>query len=144
MTLKKLFVLTLLIAALLFALPLALTMAPPFELPFKRQATQAKSNFQLTTINDSVSVPWAMAWLPNGDMLVTERRGRLLRLRGSEVIARVDGVPKVRAKGQGGLLDIALHPDFKTNQLVYFSYSDPTGGGGGNTAIARAKYSNDA
>lgn len=129
---KKLFVLTLLIVALLFARPFAV------------QTTQAKSNFQLITINDSVSVPWAIAWLPNGDMLVTERRGSLLRVRGSKVIARVDGVPKVRGKGQGGLLDIALHPDFKTNQLIYFSYSDPTGGGGANTAIARAKYSDDA
>lgn len=127
MILKKLFVLTLVITAI----------------PFVLQLNQASASYQLEPVVDGIKIPWAMAWLPNGDLLINERRGNMLRVRDGEVVAKIEGVPHVRAKGQGGLLDLALHPDFKTNQQIYFSYSDPTGGDGANTAIARAVLEED-
>jgi glucose/arabinose dehydrogenase len=87
-----------------------------------------------------------MAWLPNGDMLVTERPGRLRIVRkGKLVEAAVPGAPEVVARGQGGLLDVVLHPDFATNKLVYFSYSKKTAGDSvaATTAIARGTFEND-
>ncbi len=87
---------------------------------------------------------WAMAFLPNGDMLVTERPGRLRVVRDGAVVAEpVTGVPAVHAQGQGGLLDVVLHPDFAANNLIYFSYSKPVGDNS-TTAVARARYEDGA
>ncbi len=82
--------------------------------------------------------PWGLAFLPDGRLLVTERAGRL-RILGTDgkLSGPVLGVPQVRARGQGGLLDVALDPDFKTNRTIFLSYSEP-GGGGSSTAVARA------
>ena len=83
--------------------------------------------------------PWALAFLPDGRMLVTERPGRL-RIVGADgtISAPVRGVPAVYAQGQGGLLDVALDPAFGTNGLVYLSYAEP-GTGGAGTAVARGR-----
>ncbi len=87
---------------------------------------------------------WGMAFLPNGDMLVTERPGRIRLVRNGKLVEKVvSGGPVVHAKGQGGLLDVVLHPNFATNKLVYFSYSKPVGDNS-TTAIARGKFENDA
>lgn len=89
--------------------------------------------------------PWAMAFLPDGRLLVTERPGRLRLLDQSGAIrAVVSGVPEVVAEGQGGLLDIALDPDFQDNRWVYLSYAEPRGGRMAATAVARARLSADA
>jgi len=82
------------------------------------------------TVTDGLDHPWAMAFLPSGDMLVTERSGDLLRL-GSEgeLEARLAGVPPVDARNQGGLLDIALHPDFDETRWVYLTWSGECGTG---------------
>lgn len=82
--------------------------------------------------------PWGMAFLPDGRMLVTEREGRL-RILGldNKLSEPLAGVPEVAARGQGGLLDVALDPDFKTNRVIFFSYAEP-GPGGASTAFARA------
>lgn len=89
-----------------------------------------------------VKVPWGMVWLPDGDMLVTERRGELLRVREGKVVASVSGLPDVHVKGQGGLLDIELHPDHASNSWLYLTYSSPEGqGNGSNTALLRARLS---
>lgn len=66
-----------------------------------------------------------MAFLPNDEMLITERSGKLYRLTKDRQLINIDGVPEVLAEGQGGLLDITLHPDFVNNRLIYFSYSLP-------------------
>jgi aldose sugar dehydrogenase len=93
---------------------------------------------RLLQVVDGLDHPWAMAFLPDGDMLVTERPGRLLRV--SEGSARpVSGVPEVAAHGQGGLLDVALHPAFEENGLVYLTYSKPSPGSSGETATALAR-----
>ncbi len=83
--------------------------------------------------------PWGMAFLPDGRLLVTEREGRL-RILGTDkkLSAPIEGVPEVRARGQGGLLDVALDPDFRTNNLIWLSYAEP-GGDGASTAFVRAK-----
>lgn len=83
--------------------------------------------------------PWGLAFLPDGRMLVTERAGRL-RIVGKDgaVSEPVRGVPDVLADGQGGLLDVAIDPDFDENRLVYLSYAE-SGEGGAGTAVARGK-----
>jgi glucose/arabinose dehydrogenase len=87
-----------------------------------------------------------MAFLPEGDLLITERPGRLRILRDGRLLPDpVPGVPEVFARGQGGLLDIALHPDFASNRLVYLSYSKPVEGGGeSTTAVVRGRFEDDA
>lgn len=88
--------------------------------------------------------PWGMAFLPDGGMLVTERPGRLRRI---DAEGRLDprpiaGVPRVWARGQGGLLDVALAPDFATSRLVYLSYAAEIAGGAA-TRVARARLDED-
>ena len=81
--------------------------------------------------------PWSVAFLPDGRMLVTERQGRLRLVARDGRMADVDGVPPVWAVGQGGLLDVCLHPGFATNATIYLSYAAPSGGGA-TIRIARA------
>jgi aldose sugar dehydrogenase len=88
--------------------------------------------------------PWGLAFLPDGRMLVTERPGRLRIVSPDGALsAPVAGVPKVDARGQGGLLDVAVDPEFATNRLVYLSYSEP-GEGGNSTAVARGQLEGNA
>jgi glucose/arabinose dehydrogenase len=84
--------------------------------------------------------PWGMAFLPDGRVLVTERPGRM-RLIGKDgrLSPPLQGVPPVFASGQGGLLDVALSPDFASSGLIFFSYSEPRGQGNNGTTVARAK-----
>ncbi|WP_242693396.1 PQQ-dependent sugar dehydrogenase [Sabulibacter ruber] len=101
-----------------------------------------KVSFQLDTVITGLDVPWGMAFLPNGDMLVTERSGTLYRLTKDRQLQKVEGAPEVLAQGQGGLLDVELHPDFKKNNVVFLSYSAVKKEGGqtlSTTAIMRAK-----
>lgn len=93
-----------------------------------------------------LDIPWGMVFLPNGDMLITERKGQIRRVRDGELIEKpLDGVPEVYEHGQGGLMDIELHPNFEDNRLLYISYSTKEGpGSGGNTAIMRAKLDGNA
>ena len=100
-------------------------------------------DYRITTVVSGLVNPWAMAFLPNGDILVTERPGRLRIVRKGKLLdAAVTGTPEVFARGQGGLLDIALHPSFGTNKLIYLSYAKPVAGGA-TTAVARGKFEND-
>jgi glucose/arabinose dehydrogenase len=92
-------------------------------------------------------IGWGIAFLPEGDMLVTEKSGKLYRINGGEVMAEItDGIPSdLQVNGQGGFLDITLHPDYEENGWIYFSYASSAGSGeGSNTAIMRAKLENDA
>ena len=99
--------------------------------------------FRVETIADGLDHPWAAAQLPDGRFLVTERRGRLLLIDSPGAAPReISGVPPVLARGQGGLLDIALHPSYAENGWIYLAYSKPIGDGS-LTAIARAKLQDD-
>jgi glucose/arabinose dehydrogenase len=87
--------------------------------------------------------PWGMAWLPNGDLLITERPGRLRRVSNGVLDPTpISGLPDVLAQGQGGLLDIALHPQFETNGLIYLAYADGTRRAN-RTQVARARLQGD-
>ena len=99
--------------------------------------------FRVTTVARGLVHPWSLAFLPNGDMLVTERVGRLRIIRNGELRPMpVAGVPEVALGGQGGLLDIALHPKFAENRLIYLSYA-AAGEGGSGTEVARARLVDD-
>ena len=99
-----------------------------------------KVNYTPELYFDGVTIPWGMTWLPNGDMLITDRSGKLLRVRDGELLAEISGVPEVYSRGQGGLLDIILHPEYDSNGWIYITYSSTQGmEDGANTAIMRAK-----
>jgi glucose/arabinose dehydrogenase len=96
--------------------------------------------YDIVTINAAVEGPWGLAFLPGGRMLVTERVGRLRIVEASGKLSEpVAGLPAVDSRSQGGLLDVALDPNFATNQLIYWSYSEPQDGGTNNTAVARGR-----
>jgi glucose/arabinose dehydrogenase len=88
-------------------------------------------------------IPWGMAWLPNGDMLVTMRGGELLLLKSGKIVSeKITGLPEIEVASQGGLLDIVLHPNYVDNGWIYFSYAKSDGEGNKSTAIMRAKLDN--
>ncbi len=93
-------------------------------------------SFRLVKVLDRLDYPWALAFLPDGSMLITERTGRLLRIREGRA-QPVSGIPTVNASGQGGLLDLAVSPSFASDRTIFFTYSQP-GAGGSGTALARA------
>lgn len=96
------------------------------------------------TVASGLENPWGLAFLPDGRMLVTERAGRLrIVSRNGTVSSPVIGVPPVLASGQGGLLDVALAPDFDATRLVYLSYAEPREGASG-TSVARGRLVEDA
>ncbi len=100
--------------------------------------------FQIQTVISGLNIAWGMAFLPDGTMLITERDGTLRLVKEGRLVSDpVGGVPEVYARGQGGLLDIVLHPDYEENGWIYMSYSKP-GSGGGNTAIMRAQFDADS
>lgn len=115
------------------------------ELCYSAQKLQPKQGndqlFNIVTVAQGLEHPWGMAFLPDGDILVTERPGRLRIIRDGRLDANpIKGLPKITARGQGGLLDIALHPDFKANKLIYFSYVSSNGKKGMGTQVARAEF----
>ncbi|RDC62288.1 PQQ-dependent sugar dehydrogenase [Adhaeribacter pallidiroseus] len=95
--------------------------------------------FTVEKLHEGFTNPWGMAWLPDGRLLVTERAGDILVFKNNKFTGeKLSGVPKVFAEGQGGLLDIKLHPDYATNKWIYISYAKPVEGGA-TTAIMRFK-----
>lgn len=105
--------------------------------------TAGDQAFRIATLVEDLEHPWSMAFLPGGDMLLTERPGRLRLVRDGRLVERpVSGVPEVWAQGQGGMLDVALHPEFASNRWVYLTYSKPMQAGA-TTALARGTLSAD-
>jgi len=108
-----------------------------------RIVATAGLSLRVKTFASGLVHPWSLAFLPDGRMLVTERPGRLRLVSPDGALsAPLAGVPAVDAKGQGGLLDVALHPDFARNGLIYLSYAEADGGVNG-TAIARGRLMED-
>ncbi len=104
----------------------------------------AAATYRLVTLSRDLEKPWGLGFLPDGRILITERPGRLrLFANGRLERAPVGGLPKVYARGQGGLLDVCLHPGFADNRLLYLSYS-AEGEGGAATVVARAEYRDGA
>ena len=108
-----------------------------------RVERSTKHDFRIVPVVGGLDHPWGLAFLPDGGMLVTERSGRLRFVRGGVLDPKpIDGVPAVYASGQGGLLDVALHPKFAENRFVYLSYSG-RGAGGAGTEVARGRLAGD-
>jgi glucose/arabinose dehydrogenase len=105
----------------------------------------AQHDYRVVTVVDGLMQPWAIAWLPNGDALVTERPGRLRIVRGGKLLPQaVEGVPPAVFAGQGGLLEVAVHPNFATNHFLYITYSKTKADGSGTTtALVRGTFEND-
>jgi aldose sugar dehydrogenase len=104
-----------------------------------RQRIDSKdADFSLVRLAAGIPNPWSFAFLPGGDVLITQRSGRLWRLNGEGEKAEVGGLPEVLAGGQGGLLDILLHPEYTRNGWLYLSHSVSTASGGA-TAVSRAR-----
>ncbi|MDT8428904.1 MAG: PQQ-dependent sugar dehydrogenase [Pseudomonadales bacterium] len=96
--------------------------------------------YRLQTVVEGIPVPWGMVWLDNGDMLVSNRAGELYRVSDGNIGQPLVGTPTVHANGQGGLLDIHLHPDYPATDWIYFTYSSREGEGqGSHTALMRAR-----
>ena len=128
---------------LCLALPLALNAcarpAPgAATVPPQTQASQA-GDLRIETVATGLEHPWAVALLPDGRFLVTERPGRLRRISADGAVSPpLAGVPEVFADGQGGLLDVVLDPDFARNQRIWLSYAEPGPDDTAGTAVATA------
>lgn len=122
-------VMTASLSALLSALSL-----PAEAKDFKTQTVTVSAE----TIADGLDHPWGLAFLPDGSLLVTERSGTMRLVKQGKLSEPIENVPEIWANGQGGLLDVALAPDFSTSNTIYFTYSQP-GQGGAGTALASAK-----
>ena len=108
----------------------------PSQKPAQTLASQA-GVMEVTEVARGLEHPWAMTFLPDGSLLVTERAGRLRKVgTDGSISAPLAGVPTVFAEGQGGLLDVALSPNFANNQRVYLSYAEPGESGSAGTAVA--------
>ena len=114
---------------------------PPVPLPDGPRLfdTAEQPRIRLVVVTRELSHPWGLAFLPDGDMLVTERAGRLRLIHDGMLDAQVvSGVPEVHAVGLAGLMDVALHPQFADNQQVYLTYSKP-GDDDVRVALARGR-----
>jgi glucose/arabinose dehydrogenase len=122
----------------------ALSVVPLSQACSARSFETELAMVEVTTLADGLVHPWGLAFLPRGDMLVTERPGRL-RIVGPDgrISEPIAGVPEVYDVGQGGLLDVRLAPDFAESKVIFLSYAEP-GEGGGGTAVARARLDRDA
>ena len=105
----------------------------------------AHHDYRVVKVADGLIGPWAIAFLPGEDILITEKAGRLRLVRNGVLrMAPIEGVPEVLDQGQGGLMDVVPHPDFESNQLVYLTYSKPIGDGTeATTAVARGRFVNE-
>jgi aldose sugar dehydrogenase len=107
-----------------------------------REFDSERGTVRVTTVATGLEHPWGLAFLPDGRALVTERPGRLRFVEADGSLSEpLRGVPEVAARGQGGLLDVALSPQFENDGLVYLSYSEP-GDGGAGTSVARGQLNN--
>ncbi len=122
---------------ILLGLPLALLLTGAASLP--QVVKTREHDLRIVPVVSGLDHPWSLAFLPDGRMLVTERPGRLRIVREGRLEPEpVSGLPPIEERGQGGLLDVALHPRFAENGLVYLSYAGP-GPGGVGTEVARGK-----
>lgn len=140
--------------------PNAENQSPTFPAQTRACSVESKTKFEVTVITKGLNKPWAVEPLPNGDFLITEKGGqmRIISAKGeigeslegllpvgqgglSEVSSQ-GGLPPITARGQGGLLDVALSPDFKKDQTIFWSFSEQREGGSG-TSVARGKLSKD-
>jgi glucose/arabinose dehydrogenase len=124
--------------SLLLCFAFALTGAQAFAEPYFSPEEVPEAPVRRTTLLSGLDHPWSMAWLPDGGLLITERPGRVNLYRDGKA-TEVTGAPRVLVTGQGGLLDISLHPDFAENRLVYMTIAEGTEDAN-HTALVRATF----
>ncbi|WP_053992267.1 PQQ-dependent sugar dehydrogenase [Mangrovimonas sp. TPBH4] len=101
--------------------------------------TQVNDNHSYELVVKDLDIPWGFVFLPDNSILITEKKGALIHFKNGTKI-NIKGVPEVYNRGQGGLLDIQLHPNYQENDWIYLSYASSEGDDqGGNTALMRAK-----
>lgn len=116
--------------------PAAITNAPP---------PAVKVAFKVEVVATGLAYPWALQFLPDGRMLVTERGGRMRVIDRQGVVSPpIEGLPASVAINQGGLLDVALDPKFADTRLIYFTFAEPRGSDANGTSVARARLELDA
>ena len=107
----------------------------------------AHHDYKVVSVAEDLVQPWSMAWLPNGDMLITEKPGRLRLVRNGQLLPEaIPGTPEVLYKGQGGLFEVVPHPNFSDNQWVYLTFAKPNANeidDGSTTAIVRGRLEDD-
>jgi glucose/arabinose dehydrogenase len=119
--------------------PEAPNQKPAFPGQTRAPQPARQTTVQAQTVATGLTHPWALEFLPDGRMLITEKPGRMRIVDAKGKLSEpVSGLPAVVAQGQGGLLDVALDPDYAKNGLIYWSYSEPREGGNG-TAVARGR-----
>lgn len=103
-----------------------------------------KLPFKIDILTDKLEIPWGIAFLPDGRILVTEKKGEIRIVKEGKLLdEKIANVPAVYNHGQGDLMDISVHPDYAKNGWIYLSYAKP-GEGGGGTTIARTKLQGNA
>lgn len=116
---------------------------PAFAGQTRIQGIKTTTPYQVEVINSDLQKPWGIINLPDGRFLITSKTGYLNILSSDgKATSKVEGLPKVDDKGQGGLLDVALDPDFANNKMIFWSFSEPVPGGN-HTAVAKGKLSAD-
>jgi len=129
--------------SLLVAIFLGVMLILPFDVAGAEEFSSRHHRFRVTAVATGLEHPWSVAFLPGGDILVSERPGRLRIIRdGALLDAPVSGLPQIRARGQGGLLDLLPHPEFAQNRILFFSYSASLGNEV-TTHVARARFEDD-
>src|SRR5271170_2871234 len=119
--------------------PIGVPVAPLGAGPFVLD-TAEQHKIRVTIVTKGLEHPWSLVFLPDGSMLVTERPGRIRVVREGVLDPKpIGGVPEARTKGNGGLMDIALHPRFAENHLVYFTYDKPVERDKGAPTVARGR-----
>ena len=116
---------------------------PAFEWQTRAPAVRTEQALIHRVVASGLEHPWGLAMMPDGRWLVTEKRGRLRIVTGEGRISEpVQGLPRVDARGQGGLLDVVISPDFARDRMIYWSYAEPREGGNA-TSVARGRLSDD-
>jgi glucose/arabinose dehydrogenase len=129
----------------MFGLGLAVLALPGLATAQKTQLLKSSDYaLQLSERNSGLKSPWGMAFLPDGRLLVTQKSGSIAVMSrdGQRIEQTITGLPRVASQGQGGLLDVAIDPDFAKTPWLYWSYAEPGEGGLSGTAVARAKLIN--
>ena len=111
-----------------------------FSLNFIQIEETKNLKYEYEIVVSDLSIPWGFTFLPDNSILITEKEGKLIHFKNGRK-QEVLGLPRVVEYGQGGLMDIELHPDFENNNLIYFTYASSSGEGkGANTTLSRAKF----
>ncbi len=121
--------------------PNAATQKPAFDGQTRAPERLTNVAFDVVTVAQGLTTPWSLEFLPSGKMLVSEKAGQMRVVAADGTLSPpVEGILPVDPRGQGGLLDLAIDPAFATNQLIYWSFSEPQAEKANNTAVARGRF----